>query len=363
MRSVTLQTKPKYLMLLIVTLLNASLGVNSGLANSPKEEPTQPHQTQRENEEVDLKKLADTYMVEGKTEKANDQYKNLLNLLEKRYGKSDKKLAPILINLGSVQESLGNHTKAMSFYRRALALTEKGFGHYSPEFADNLEKLGKTMEKTGNKAAARKQYREAIKVLSKEPGLSASTKLKQLLHDYPDLIQEDDNSNQKLLKDYEKEFPAKGNKSSLDHQPSTSISFSSVNRPPELSQEDNLSQIDENTKVQLRSLSASPANLAPAFQTLSQTIFKQVRLTESENYYKRKIAIDASALGKTHPGLANDLCALALLYVTRGNYSEAQALFQNALDIYEGNWGNENQLSLSTRAALKTVEDLRSQGR
>jgi tetratricopeptide (TPR) repeat protein len=369
MRSVTLQTKPKYLTLLIVTLLNIPLGVNPGLANSPKEELSQPPQTLKENEEADLNKLAGTYMIEGKTDQATQQYQTLLNLLEKRYGKQDKKLAPILINLGSVQESLGNHRKAMSFYQKALALTEKGYGHYSPEFADNLEKLGKAMEKTGQKTAAKKHYKEAIKILSREPGLSASTKLKTLLRDYPDLIQGEDNSNVELLKDYEKDFSTKGNNSSWNAlPPSFSSSPSSIYSPEDsqqsaLSNQESKSQLDESTQVELRGLSASPANLAPAFQTLSQTIFKQSRLLGSETYFKRKIAIDAKTLGNTHPGLANDLCALALLYVSRGNYLDAQPLFKNALDIYEGNWGKENKLSLATQAALKTVEDYRNQGR
>lgn len=367
MRSVTLQTKPKYLILLIVTLLNIPLGVNPGLANSLKEEETSlPPQTQLENEEAALKKLAETYMVEGKTEQATQQYQTLLNLLEKRHGKNDKKLAPILINLGSVQESLGNHTKAMSFYQRALVLTEKGYGHYSPEFADNLEKLGKTMEKSGQKTAARKHYKEAIKILSREPGLAASTKLKTLLHDYPDLIQGEDNSNIQLLKDYEKEFSTKDTNSSWNALPpfsSSSFSASTDNRQSALANRESLSQLDESTEVKLRSLSPSPSNLAPAFQTLAQTIFKQSRLNGSETYFKRKIAIDAKTLGNTHPGLANDLCALALLYASRENYQEAQPLLKNALDIYQGNWGKENQLSIATQAALKTVEELRSGNR
>ncbi len=100
----------------------------------------------------------------------------------------------------------------------------------------------------------------------------------------------------------------------------------------------------------------SEKNLAPVYKTMSDTIFKQSHFEKGEDYYKRKIAIDMQALGSAHPSVANDLCGLAVFYMSRQQYGQAKPLLARALPIYEHAWGENNRLTINARTSLATVE-------
>jgi tetratricopeptide (TPR) repeat protein len=312
-------------------------------------------------------------------------YQNLLALLSKRYGTNSPKTAPVLLMLGSIQESLGDHSAAMSFYQKALSINEKSYGPYSPEFAGNLHKLGQVSLKAGNTVAAHKDYKRALSILSQEPGLGASNELKSLLKDYSNLIQHDDDSNRQLVSDFDKDVlgTATGNTTGSTgraqlkehgHGPKggTKIPAESATEG-DLGQSQNSSWqkadsfalraqtqavINEDPLVALRGINqpTSEENLAPVYKTMSDTIFKQSHFEKGEEYYKRKIAIDVQALGPDHPSVANDLCGLAVFYMSGQNYAQAKPLLARALPIYEHAWGDNNILTINTRTSLASVE-------
>jgi tetratricopeptide (TPR) repeat protein len=100
----------------------------------------------------------------------------------------------------------------------------------------------------------------------------------------------------------------------------------------------------------------SEQNLAPVYKTMSETIFGQSHFEKGEDYYKRKIAADLESLGAQHPSVANDLCGLAVLFISRQNYAQAKPLLARALPIYEHAWGEDNLLTINTRTSLASVE-------
>jgi len=307
-----------------------------------------------------LRHLADAVMLRGKTSEAQGLYQKLLDMISRRYGARSPKTADILMILGSIQESQGDHGAAMGLYQRALNLNEKSFGPYSPEFAGNLHKLGRASFKAGRPAEAQKHYKRAINILTQDPALQASGELKSLLKDYSDLIKTDDNSDQALINDYNKDLglkppintstpkptPPETNDSAWQKQNSFSLRAQS---------QENL---NEDPLVSLRGISrpTTEKNLAPVFKTMSDTIFKESHFEKGEDYYKRKIATDIQALGSEHPSVANDMCGLAVLYISRQNYAQARPLLLRALPIYEKAWGNNNILTINTRTSLASVE-------
>jgi tetratricopeptide (TPR) repeat protein len=319
--------------------------------------------------EICLHKLGDAQMLYGQTRDAYATYNSLLSLLSKRYGASSPKVAPVLLLLGSVQESLGDHSAAMDYYRRALKINEKNYGAYSPEFAGNLHKLGKASARRGDRVTAEKNYKQALAILSTEPGLAASGELKNLLHDYTDLIKVDETSSSDLVKDFNSDIYGAGqSRPAAISGPGSGTGGGGTagvdNNSSWQKQSDfqlkaqTQGQVGEDPQVELRGINAptSEQNLSPVFKTMSETIFHQSHFEKGEAFYKRKIAIDIEALGSSHPTVANDLCGLAIFYLSEQKYSEARPLLLKALPIYRQAWGENNLLTINSLASLAACE-------
>ncbi|MBU6451214.1 MAG: tetratricopeptide repeat protein [Cyanobacteria bacterium REEB67] len=309
-----------------------------------------------------LRRLGNAQMLHGQTREANATYSNLLSLLSKHYGAANQKVAPVLILLGSVQESLGDHQAAMEYYRRALKINEKNYGVYSPEFAGNLHKLGKASARRGDKVGAEKNYKQALAILSTEPGLAASSELKNLLRDYSDLIKVDETSSSDLVKDFNSDIygasASAPKPANLAGAPAGAADSAWQKQSDFQLKVHAQGQVGEDPQVELRGINAptSEQNLSPVFKTMSETIFHQSHFEKGEAFYKRKIAIDIEALGSSHPTVANDLCGLAIFYLSEQKYGEARPLLLRALPIYRKAWGENNLLTINTLASLASAE-------
>lgn len=303
--------------------------------------------------------LASSLKLQDKTGEARNILQSMLTRVTKVYGADDARLEPVLMELGSIEESAGNHSVAMSYYNRTLALTEKNYGPYSPAAAGALHSLGRLNGKAGNKDAAATNYKRAITILSKEPNLEAAEQLKVVMHDYSDLMKGTDQSDTDLIKDFQKDvFKNDGGKPSSDANSGSGNKSQWQQQSESMLQSSRSSETDENTQVALRGLHlpSSDDTLKPAFKVVSDTVFSQSRYRMSESQYQRMIATDIDSLGPNHPSVANDLNGLAQLYIAQGKYSDAKPLLSRALSIYQPAYGNDNALTINTLAALASVE-------
>lgn len=339
------------------------------------------------------KRLAATLTLQDKTGEARELYRSLLARVERQYGARSHETEPLLMALGSIEESAGNHSLAMTYYNRALKINEKNDGVYSPAYANTLSKLGRVNHRLGNRDTAVVQYKRAITILSKEPNQEAAQQLKAVMHEYGDLIKGDDHSNSQLLEDFDRDVlnskagekdsssrdsgtvkeggvrvseqsaPVSAETSDAGLRPPIDInaggggsSFQQASRTRDQSM--GRSQTDENEKIALRGLirPESSQSLAPAYEAVNESVFNQKRYGVTEDQYKRKIAIDINALGANHPSVANDMAALAQLYIEHKKYSEAKGLLQKALRIYDSTYGGDNLLTISATASLAQVE-------
>lgn len=336
------------------------------------------------DEEKCMLKLAATLALEGKTGEAQTLYQKLLRLLTSRYGASSSQVAPVLMALGSLQESGGDHAAAMSYYQRALSINESNYGPYSPAVASSLHRMGRASKKAGRVKDAETHFQRAISILSSDPNADAARQLQGVMHDYGNLLKGDDTSNKDLIKDFQEDIlnsknpPLKQSEKRIQGVVQTESSKTDADKvelrqaietPPsgqsqfQIASRNQLStsrqtQTDANTAVALRGLidPVSDRTLAPAYKVLSDSIFKQNRYQKGEAYYQRMIAIDIDALGPSHPSVANDLNGLAQLYIAEKRYKDAQPLLIRALSIYDQTYGTNNLLTINTRASLASVE-------
>ncbi len=305
-------------------------------------------------------KLADTLALRGKTTDALQLYLNLQDLLSKRYGAESQKMAPVLIALGSIQESLGDHATAMTYYSRALKINEAKWGPLSPALSNNLRCLGRACFRAGHKEEGKKHFKRAIDVLSNDPSLDSANELEVLTHQYNDLLAGTDNSNSQLIQDFNRDILGNPKSSQKQSGSTGSASGNGSSWQQEGLQRLNASkqyQANEDPEVILRGpISQTEKSLAPAFKTIDDSVFKETRYDKGEENYKRTIATDINALGPSHPAVANDLIALSRLYVSQQKYADAEPLLNKALPIYEQAYGSNNVLTIKTRAMLAGVE-------
>lgn len=280
-----------------------------------------------------------------------------------KYGSGSPRLSPVLMNLGSIEESAGDHARAMSYYNQALKITEKSYGPYSPEAAGALAGLGHAHGKLGNRDEALNHYKRAMTILSGDPNLDAARQLQKIQHDYGDLLKGTDDSNNGLIKDFDRDILDQSSKDTVDDTARVTL------RPPIRSSEwqkqsrfelqaKHEQQTDENEQVRLRGIRmpGSDQSLAPAYRVVNEAVIKQDRFEAGEEQYKRKIAVDIDALGPHHPSVGNDLAALGQLYITKGRYNEARPLIERALAVYHDAYGDGNLLTINARAMLASCE-------
>lgn len=317
-------------------------------------------------------KLAGVLTLRDKTAEAQQIYLKLYGLLSKRYGSNNQRVVRVLFSLGSILESTGDHAGAAAYYQKALRINEESYGPYSPAIVENLHLLGNSTYKAGNKTEGKHHLQRAIKILGNNPSLDASKTLESLTHDYNDLIADTDNSDKQLITDFNSDILSSAlTRISTDSPPTPTAVQSTLSNSGKQTSESSWqqeaqfklnatqqSQTNADPQIALRGPLPQQSNdsLAPAYKTIETTVFKGNRYEQGEENYKRTIATDINSLGPNHPAVANDLIALAQLYITHQRYADAKPLVVRAMSIYDKVYGADNILSMKARANLAAVE-------
>lgn len=307
-----------------------------------------------------------------RTGEARTILKNVLARISSKYGPESRNAVPVMVDLGSIEESAGDHDQAMAYYSKALKIIEKNYGPYSPLAARVLHGMGRVSIKNGNRQDAESHLKRAITILSKDPNLDAAAQLKGLMHDYDNLIKGDSKSDEDLIRDFDKDIldqkgkpagrkPA-GNSAQIGTEPADTLrgplGQSRLQQASRFALEaSRREETDENELVAARSFQSPRGEaLKAASRVVNDTVFNQERYEKGEAQYKRKVAVDIDSLGPYHPSVANDLSALAQLYISQKKFKKALPLLSRALSIYTDAYGSANLLTINTQAALASVE-------
>ena len=333
--------------------------------------------------------LADALALNYRIAEARRLYLLVLDSSSKRFGNKSPHLAPVLLALGSLQESEGDHEAAIGYYNRALSINDQSYGPYSPAFANNLQQLAGASDKAGSSHQTVPNNRQDLSILAQKPGLEASKQLQGLIVHHNDFLKDNDNSNRDLIKDFRSEIlngkaqntyhrvqpnsapevNLRGPIQPMPDQPAGYPNLLSTTAEQTVAsawqQQNQLelnsfrqSETDLNSNVFSRTAvqTNSDKSLAPAFKIVSDAVFEQNRYEKGEPYYQRTIATDIASLGPNHPAVANDLNGLAQLYIEQKRYAEAEPLLKRALSIYKKAYGVDNQLTINTMLTLAATE-------
>jgi tetratricopeptide (TPR) repeat protein len=301
-------------------------------------------------------KLAATLLAENKTDEALPLYKKSLRSLQKAVGDESRQILSVLYALGSIYEAEGDLKPALKQYRRALAISEKNFGPLSLEVATSLHCLARANASAHFGQEAEGQYMLALSIMMRQASLPSAANLESLLSDYVQLLNNLDIPTKLLVSDFQT-MMLKDPISALNLNMGVPPSNWQKQVSAQLAGKDASELVDGTNKnypdLPLRGLTEPSEKQNP--ESVVPPIVPDKLPASGANgkeFYERMIAIDIKALGANHPTVANDLTALASVYVAQHRFAEAYPLLTRALSIYEKIYDKENLLVTRTNASL-----------
>lgn len=303
-----------------------------------------------------LNVIADAQMRQGKYAEAQKNFSAALDIYEKRLGPEHVDTAAALNNLALVLEKLGDYPSAESLLRRSLRILEKALGKQHQDTATALSNLGRVLDLQG-------KYSETA-------GGGAGEDPKQLSARAQELI---DRGQYKEAETLQYRVVAIHEKTLGKEHPTTATSLSNlgnvlylqgklkeaeaVHRRVLAIREKGLGPEHPDTATSMNNLAnvlqeqGKDEMLSPS-EARAQARFNLQVYTETENLFRKALAIQERTLGPDHPATANTLNNLSTYLDRRGRPEEAEPLQRRALAILEKRLG---PLHPDTAAMLTTL--------
>lgn len=303
-----------------------------------------------------LNVIADAQMRQGKYAEAQKNFSAALDIYEKRLGLEHVDTAAALNNLALVLEKLGDYPSAESLLRRSLRILEKALGKQHQDTATALSNLGRVLDLQG-------KYSETA-------GGGAGEDPKQLSARAQELI---DRGQYKEAETLHYRVVAIHEKTLGKEHPTTATSLSNlgnvlylqgklkeaeaVHRRVLAIREKGLGPEHPDTATSMNNLAnvlqeqGKDEMLSPS-EARAQARFNLQVYTETENLFRKALAIQERTLGPDHPATANTLNNLSTYLDRRSRPEEAEPLQRRALAILEKRLG---PLHPDTAAMLTTL--------
>ncbi len=289
-------------------------------------------------------------------------YLQCLKTLERAHGKESPLLLARLLELGYIYEFDGNYKQAIAVYERAVAIAEKAkAGSGSFELAQCQHRLARALFKNGSFQKAEPLYFSVLSLLLGEKSLSTGDLLEACLSDYADLLEKSYGLGKSLPSEVRSEL-LRDRLDSLSKKAGVPASNFAKAVSVKLASKDESALAGGTTAGAMSDTGSGEvgSNLPPlrGLKTPDPAALEAIN-RQRIDFYERMIAIDIKTLGAEHPSVARDLCGLAAIQMSAGNYEAARQLFSRALKIYQGVYGDDALLVQRTRSMLELISDER----
>jgi tetratricopeptide (TPR) repeat protein len=290
-------------------------------------------------------RLADTLQMQDITEDSLPLYRKAVHQLEKAHGKDSELLMPDLMKIGQIFEAEREPKHAAKIYRRTLNISEKSEGSNSVSYADSLYRLGRTETMLGRTLKAQALFSQALGIVMAQSEISSRFALLSFLNDYVDLLKKNEHPEKVLTSEFQTQLlkdPLGGT------TPATAVA------PSEWQKEvaARLARSSPPAQTELGAIGTMPVSPSPSNFGSS---LPPVPEGQSQDFFKRMIAVDIKSLGPDNPVVANDLIALSSLFIAQERYSEAKPLLERALKIYRSVYDDDNILVKRTQQSIGEV--------
>ena len=255
---------------------------------------------------------------QGAYERALEDDKIALAILEKALGPEHPELAQYLNSMGSTLFSLNEFDRALETYRRALQIWERSLGTQHPEVAMVLNNMGSVLIEKGDYAQARQYLSRSLKIYTESLG-----------PDHPKVAL------------------------TLNNLGEASMHVGEV--------EAAVADLMRALAIREKVFGPEHPSVATVLGNLGELYLERGDLVKAVTFGGRAVLVWEKTFGPDHPELAVGLVGLGNIYLGKGDLERAQAAFGRALRIDEKALGVQNVAAVGPLAGLGAV--LLAQGR
>jgi CHAT domain-containing protein/tetratricopeptide (TPR) repeat protein len=226
------------------------------------------------------------------------KYIEALQGREKILGKNSFQSAQTMDSLGEVYYDIGDYANSEPLYQQALDIRKKVLDKNSLEVAATISKLAKLYHTLGHYSKARWLCSEALDIRSHKVGKN-----------HPEVAE------------------SLNNLAEIDHDLGNYVS----------------AQTGYNRALRLRKeiLGKNHPEVAHSLNNLARLYTDIGKYSKAEPLYREALDIWSNSAGENHPEVAEILNNLARLYTDIGKYFNAEPLYRQALDIWRSGLGEK----------------------
>ncbi len=264
-----------------------------------------------------LNSIANIYADQGKAEKAEANYKVVLDIREKKLGKEHPDYASILNNLAGIYQFTGEYDLAISMFEEAKKIFGQVYGVKSKEYAQALHNLANVYFETGNFNQAELFYTEALNILEKENGRN-------------------------------------------DPQSAATINCLGNLYSVMGLKDKALSLYQEALAVLTTNLGGNDINVTACLNNIAEIFSEKGQFEQAENYYLKSKQILENTFGKESPDYAMTIDNMANMYVNKHDFNQAEKYYLEAFKIRKKNFGSvhpEVAISLNNLGSFYTNQN------
>ncbi|CAH0017149.1 unnamed protein product [Clonostachys rhizophaga] len=235
--------------------------------------------------------VAATYEITAKNEKAEEVYRQVLELGEELLGREHPSVFGIMNNLANVLRSQGKYREAKQMHQQVLESRQKVLGQEHPDTLSSMNNLAIALDSLGKNIEAEQIHRQQLELSHKIKG-----------REHPDTLTSIDNL-----------------ASALQRQGKYSEAKKIYQQVLELRQ---------------HVLGQEHPDTISSMNNLAIVLYKQGEHGQSEQMHQRVLELHEKVLGREHPHTLDSMSNLAIVIRNRGKYSEAEQIHRQALELY-----------------------------
>ena len=278
-----------------------------------------------------LNQLAALYHGQGKYAEAEPLYRRSLEICREAWGPEHIDVANNLNNLASLYDSLGRYAEAEPLYQQALDFCEKNLGAQHMYTAISLYNLAETYRAQGEYARAEQLHRRALTIREQtlgpdHPHVGKSLNLLAEISLTRQTYGEAEAQALQALEIWEKTVGPE------HHYMAIGLDTLARVRRAQGSLAEAETLADRAGKIFQR-LWGDDSHVAGSFNTLAEIFFDQENYSRAEELLQQALEIQERLLGSDHPHTARSLYNLGMLCMGREDYSQAEHYFALSLAI------------------------------
>ncbi|KAI0864540.1 kinesin light chain 1 [Xylaria cubensis] len=273
---------------------------------------TKEYPSPEKNNTYLLFRIAKSYSMLGKYNKAERLYQQTLRLRKEVLGREHPDTLSSMNNLGNAFNNQGKYKEAEEIYRKTLELRKKVLGKMHPDTLGSMNNLGNALYNQRNYEKAEGIYRQTLEL-----------KKKVLGKEHSDILGSMKNLGN-VLYNQGKYEEAEG-----------------IYR--------------QTLELRKRVLGKEhPATLC-SMKNLGNVLYNQGKYEEAEGIYRKTLELEQKVLGRKHPATLCSMYNLGKVLNSQGKYEEAEGIYRKTIELKKKVLGREHPDTLCSMYNLGNV--------